>query len=372
MRSAATSLKRRELNRAAAEARQAAGVQLALQGIPEVQIASTAAVPMHPSTSQCNAQGLQVPSFAPAKLEDEQQPQDEDDGWGLADGDRSEDDSEAAFQVQGAEDIVKQSEVLGLQRQAESNKENEVQFPASPLQRADRPHMIDPQADAKKIEFDSQDSNSNNQQSQMDDLSQDLGFQQLRQPADTAQRPAMRSLNKPLAPGEQLVGRSPAKRARFQHSPRMSVEQPACTSRVLQEHTSKPSQTQVYNEANAQAKIRVACQPKRIQTRKPWSTEEIDTLLDLIRGNGVSYALLKKLDVEGILEGRDQVALKDKARNIKMDFLKAGTFLPKNFEHIPLSKPLVDRLESIGIEYDKETGHRVDGIFEGRDDEDED
>lgn len=64
--------------------------------------------------------------------------------------------------------------------------------------------------------------------------------------------------------------------------------------------------------------------PAKVQTRRPWSDEETSTLIEYIMEHGTSYAFIKKLDMDdqNVLEGRDQIALKDKARNIKTDYLK--------------------------------------------------
>lgn len=66
--------------------------------------------------------------------------------------------------------------------------------------------------------------------------------------------------------------------------------------------------------------------PKISKERSRWSEEEIGRLIDLIEEHGVSWKLLKQKDdghKDGaLLNDRDQVSLKDKARNIKMDILK--------------------------------------------------
>ena len=90
-----------------------------------------------------------------------------------------------------------------------------------------------------------------------------------------------------------------------------------------------PSQAEIYREVNAVARQRTALQPSKPQTRTPWSADETERLVDLITmygGPRVSWSLLKNMDkdhADGALFGtRDQVALKDKARNIKFDYLK--------------------------------------------------
>ena len=49
---------------------------------------------------------------------------------------------------------------------------------------------------------------------------------------------------------------------------------------------------------------------------------------------------------------------------------RAGRGLPLNFEAIAISNLQIEKLHQLGIEYDKVTGHRVDGIY--NDDEDND
>jgi len=79
-----------------------------------------------------------------------------------------------------------------------------------------------------------------------------------------------------------------------------------------------------YQSSKTRALAMTASQPKKVQVRKAWTDDETGTLLDLIEEHGTSWRLLKEIDDNGhsILRGRDQVALKDKARNMKLDFLK--------------------------------------------------
>ena len=257
-------------------------------------------------------------------MANEAEPQDREHVWRPADDDGPEHDSDAsAFQDQHVQHIPRRSQFLGLRPQMESNKENAAQLSASQSPGANRLHMTDRQPNARRLAFDdSQDSTTNGQHSQMDELSQDAGFQPTHRPADLPPSSADRSPSKRPASEARIIEASPAKRTRFQASPRRSQDRPDSTSRALQERAPQSSQTHAYNEVNRTARIVVACQPKRTQTRKPWSEQEIDTLLELIREHGTGYAKLKELDgPDGILEARDQVGLKDKARNMKMTYL---------------------------------------------------
>ena len=43
-----------------------------------------------------------------------------------------------------------------------------------------------------------------------------------------------------------------------------------------------------------------------------------------------------------------------------------------HFEAIAISNLQIEKLHQLGIEYDKVTGHRVDGIFNDEEDDDDD
>lgn len=106
-----------------------------------------------------------------------------------------------------------------------------------------------------------------------------------------------------------------------------SSSAPAAPSSTAQSvASSTPSNSQLVSMVNMQAKLVRARQNKRpVQRRRKWTTEEVERLLGLIEIYGTKWANIKKADEaheDGpLLEGRDQVALKDKARNIKFDYL---------------------------------------------------
>ena len=87
-----------------------------------------------------------------------------------------------------------------------------------------------------------------------------------------------------------------------------------------------PSMSQMYHTTNQQAKATTSRfnRTKPVQSRRPWSAEEIERLIELIEENGISWAKIKAIDNQhgGVMTRRDQVALKDKARNMKVDYLK--------------------------------------------------
>lgn len=114
---------------------------------------------------------------------------------------------------------------------------------------------------------------------------------------------------------------------------------------------------------------------KNFNERKPpqkrtfWTTEEDEQLLTLIAELGISWALIKKTDEsnENIMDKRDQVALKDRARNIKFSYVKyvicqayatllifyrSSTGLPQNLELVALKTDQKKALANLEIAYD--------------------
>ena len=92
--------------------------------------------------------------------------------------------------------------------------------------------------------------------------------------------------------------------------------------------------SQQWAQANVAAKMTVQAyrehnRDEKVQVRKPWSHAEVDRLMELIEINGPRYSKILQDDKNPemypdgpVLEYRNQVQLKDKARNIKLDFLK--------------------------------------------------
>ena len=82
-------------------------------------------------------------------------------------------------------------------------------------------------------------------------------------------------------------------------------------------------QLENYKMAKELGRINTAARAKKkTQTRKAWTDLETETLINLISEHGTSWKLLKDKDAGKVLVDRDQTALKDKARNIKFDYLK--------------------------------------------------
>ncbi|KAL9009190.1 MAG: hypothetical protein Q9173_005757, partial [Seirophora scorigena] len=186
-----------------------------------------------------------------------------------------------------------------------------------------------------------------------DNSDSDEGFQEDSRQMASPQRPSLSSRQNR---GEITVPGSAAKRRREAQG-NGHVTGFIDLDDVVEQHNDtngpRPSQVETWQKVNNFAKLKTARLRKDVQVRTSWSQEETDRLLELITDHGTSWSYLKVMDdnhPEGkLLHERDQVALKDKARNMKADYLKSDVPLPLNFRAIPLSKALVQRLNAVGI-----------------------
>lgn len=120
-----------------------------------------------------------------------------------------------------------------------------------------------------------------------------------------------------------------------------------------------PSSYQAYTHAQRHAKSNVSLStsllpPKPPQTRRPWTPPEIERLMHLMRLYGCAWSTIKKADermVDPQLTERSQVQLKDKARNMKLDFLKAEVPLPGELSGVTISKGHKEMLRGMNIAY---------------------
>lgn len=105
---------------------------------------------------------------------------------------------------------------------------------------------------------------------------------------------------------------------------RQRNREPTLTSSQPPPSTSRSEHEQVNERARALVARHMSINPP--QERRAWSSEETSRLIFLIENHGKSYTRLKKEDEahkDGpLLTRRTQVNLKDKARNVKMDYLK--------------------------------------------------
>ncbi|ODQ50613.1 hypothetical protein SAICODRAFT_31883 [Saitoella complicata NRRL Y-17804] len=117
--------------------------------------------------------------------------------------------------------------------------------------------------------------------------------------------------------------------------------------------------------ANALSRRRAAARPR--QTRTPWSLEEESCLLSALQRYGCQWALIEKKhgrtgSVDQVLRERGQVSLKDKARNMKLAFLRAGGEVPWEL------RAVTGRVQvEVGVEADD----RADEEAKGEEEEEE-
>ena len=204
----------------------------------------------------------------------------------------------------------------------EEDKENRAQAALASTTSSRKRTLLDRQAGAEKIDFDSQFSSQEPNSSaskrprideRMSSPSEDEGFQNDHRVKISGKQPAISRLTNVL----------------YAKRPFVTEEDQTSRSRSNNDATlghmndgSSMTPFQIYQVANAGAKMaRARRSQKKPQMRRPWTENETNVLMNLIAKYGTSWAYIKKMDVSQSLEGRDQVALKDKARNIKVAFL---------------------------------------------------
>lgn len=307
---AAATLKRRISSRQASKLAEQASADDIQGPASDIQVASTAEPSARAVTPQGKAKAPVDATSAPARYHD--------DGWRHQEADDEDDELLPAVEIMEAT----MDRVLGLRdrHEAESNKENIVETQTNLQPPSGQRRLIDRQENAIRVAWDSQDTGSNQNASQAD-LDEADDFQQQQAPVNATSRRNLKSPHKRTATEPpRSEGPSP-KKVRIQAANGTRAQS------IAQDRQSTgppPSQVEEYLAANAAAKERKAWQVKPPQVRKGWTEEETERLLELIEEHGTSWALLKSEDFAAgnILASRDQVALKDKARNIKLDFLK--------------------------------------------------
>ena len=234
---------------------------------------------------------------------------------------------------------------------AQINKENFAQGPSfQPNMLAGqlapsgtgKPSLLNRQPNAERLAWDSQDSSQHtlpsgqnttyqhatgeeDAEGEMEDPSQDEGFQQDNRPIDSSRRNLIPSRKRPPSDALPRQKKTPKRR-------RVPLEEMG-TDDMLTGDTQAAGGGQTgnvptasgheqYKRCNKEAKFLTSERAKKPQTRTAWSEVETETLLNLIENHGTSWTRIKQMDTENILEHRNQVALKDKARNMKVDYIK--------------------------------------------------
>ncbi|PVH69757.1 hypothetical protein DL98DRAFT_522014 [Cadophora sp. DSE1049] len=235
----------------------------------------------------------------------------------------------------------------------EKNKENHRPT-------ATKRRLIDRQPDAQKVVWDeSQDSVARpspgkriRAESEHSDESEDQGFQEDQRHIDPDRR-AIAPPGPRFSPVQDTSPPNKRQRVQREMSPRVEssragaqrwperTEPERRRSQVSEDsdtesgtETPPPTASEISTAARyATAKAKGVQVPKG---RRPWSDRDSNLLIRRIEKYGCAWATIYQLgkwDVQ-----RDQVALKDRARNMKVNMLKTGQPLPLNWEQVPLGK----------------------------------
>lgn len=218
--------------------------------------------------------------------------------------------------------VARAQQVVEFQasRNAENSRESTFRHIDQPNDRVKK-SFIDPQPNAERVSFESQDQPDGDLPAEeAEELGTEEGFQQDQRQITRQTRHDKTSSGKRSAPAP-LVRRHSPKKVRVASLDESFSDEDG--SEAPQEQAPAPSQFENYKTANKVAKFKKASQIKRPQIRKAWTNEETKALIELIEEYGTSWAFLKERDKKQKLGSRDQGALKDKARNMKFDFLKS-------------------------------------------------
>ena len=323
----------------------------AIQQQPPEIASDPPVVSVQPHTPGSRRIKSHLPSTAPAKISNDMQAREQiDDEWRPQD-----------FDDDGDELLLNQDPYAEQRRQLanrqrfdlENNKENIETRPSATMPVNKKPSFNDRQTNAHRVSFD--DSQQSGQQAlptnlvnkkrrhaaedleyvveeaedegEISDPSEDGGFERDSRVHDIQRKRTAAPVGKRRAPA--TTEQSPAKRIRQARAPDEDEDDEEDLRAAADQHNRanapRPSQAQIYKRTNEQAKLFSATQqPKKVQRRNAWSGDETEALIDYIETIGTSWAQILKTDETDreVLQSRDQVALKDKARNIKMDFLK--------------------------------------------------
>ncbi|GKZ38922.1 hypothetical protein AbraIFM66950_011496 [Aspergillus brasiliensis] len=125
-----------------------------------------------------------------------------------------------------------------------------------------------------------------------------------------------------------------------------------------QEAAGSPARTQTRSPQRTNRRV-ASPVPKR-RTRG-WTEAEDARLIRLIEEHGTSWTKIEdensiqpEKEGEARFEDRNQVQIKDRARNLKIKFYRLGQRIPKNFRFVTMKKEDMTRLENLGIDLSRE------------------
>jgi len=148
--------------------------------------------------------------------------------------------------------------------------------------------------------------------------SQDRGFQGNTRSNQFVQRAASMPNSSRTVPIGEADEPSPPKRVR--QNPGQLID-PLPASLTGRDAATKTS-GEKYTEINRNNKLQTRTFHGQTQSRTAWSVEETTRLIDLIEENGPAWSIIKLVDEKSLnsFARRDQVGLRDKARNLRVDF----------------------------------------------------
>ncbi|KAL7947715.1 hypothetical protein V8C42DRAFT_315370, partial [Trichoderma barbatum] len=88
--------------------------------------------------------------------------------------------------------------------------------------------------------------------------------------------------------------------------------------------------------------------PQSLKKRFVWSDHDSITLVDLIARRAAGWATMEREDGNLFQLPRNAQAYRDRARNMKVDFLISNAVLPRGFDLVMLSRKEIDRLQKLG------------------------
>ncbi|KKZ60423.1 hypothetical protein EMCG_00709 [[Emmonsia] crescens] len=161
-----------------------------------------------------------------------------------------------------------------------------------------------------------------------------------------------------------IAGLQSRKRRRIRTAPSETQRRPSATpsrqSESLENRQDSRTESRSVDFMNTVENIPPASTASEINRRVrkpgggriPWSVDECNQLKNLIIRHGPKWAKIKQVDdsLENPKLGiRDQVNLKDKARQMAVDYYKTGQPLPENFEKVALKTDDKRKLREMGI-----------------------
>jgi hypothetical protein len=229
-----------------------------------------------------------------------------------------------------------------------SNEKNKENRPLEENQKPQKRRLIDRQPNAERLHFDDSSQEAANQRElsrkrsheerEATEESEDEGFEQDRREPD----PARKIVAAVLSPKRRRVDSTPldvddddeARRSQdqLQADAKRADQRRRAAARERERQAELDEEDEEddddldrrhYTQVASTARVNV--QKASMLTRQPqkrtkWSLADEQQLIDLIEQHGCSWALIQRMG--NFDSERDQVALKDKARNMKVTFLK--------------------------------------------------